>query len=174
MTMSRPALLLSLILLLALPAGVLRAQQATAHPWQSLTPAEQDLLSPLRDKWDHLSPHRQDHMLQRAGHWVTLPPERREQIRERIARWQRMTPEQRARTRRELQRFHRLPPARQAQLRAAFERFQQLPPDQQERLLRQWHSKTPDQRRAWLHRMGPNDAVPPPDMRPFGGPRRHR
>lgn len=161
----RLALFLSLALLSGLP-GALRAQAAT-HPWQSLTPAQQELLSPLRGKWNSLPAHRQNHLLEKAARWVKLPPGRREEIRERIARWQRMTPEQRAETRREIARFHRLPPARQQQLRAAFERFQQLPPTRREQLLQQWQSKTPAERRQWVHQMGPDGAIPPPSMRPF-------
>jgi hypothetical protein len=172
MTMPRLTLLLSLLLLLGLPAGALRAQQAT-HPWKSLTPAQQELLSPLRDKWDGMPPHRQNHLLEKTTRWVNLPPRKREEIRERIARWQRMTPAQRAEARHDLNRFHRLPPDRQTQLRAAFERFQNLPPDQRERLLQQWHSKTPAERRQWVHETGAEGAVPPPSMRPFGGSGHH-
>ena len=80
--MSRFALL---PLLLAL-AGVapLHAQQAppaaasVARPWQSLDPAQQDVLAPLRGHWNEMSPRKQAHMLKRAEHGVTLPPDRRE------------------------------------------------------------------------------------------------
>jgi hypothetical protein len=163
--------LLALILLCGLPCGARRAQ-AAPHPRRRHTPAQQDVLAPLRDKWDSLPPHRQDHLLQKSAHWVGLPPRQREEVRQRIERWQRMTPAQRAAVRRDMERFHRLPPERQQQLRAAFERFQQLPPPQRERLLREWQSKSPAEQRQWLHDAGPRGVAPPPSMRPPGN-RRH-
>lgn len=109
--------------------------------WQSLSPAERDVLAPLADKWDSLPPQRQARMLERAQQWKTLPPEQRQAIRQRIDQWQKMTPEQREQASENSKRFQQLPPEQREQLHAAFQHFQQLPPDQREQLLRQWHEE---------------------------------
>lgn len=128
--------------------------QAAPRPWQSLSPAQRELLAPMRADWDTLPPHKQARMLDKTRHWLTLPPAQQDKIRERIARWHAMTPEQRHLARENMRKFHELPPEQREQLHHAYQQFQQLPPAQREKLLRQWRSQTIEQRQQWLRETG--------------------
>jgi hypothetical protein len=130
--------------------------------WQSLDPAQREVLMPLRDKWDTLPPIKQSRMMKRAEGWVTLPPAQREEIRQRVARWQVMTPAERKQTRANRLEFQRLPPDERARLHSAFERFQQMPPQQRDALLRQWRAIPPSQRMRWLNESGKRGALRKP------------
>ncbi|HUA79405.1 MAG TPA: DUF3106 domain-containing protein [Dyella sp.] len=144
------------------------AQNGATHPWNTLSPAQQNLLSPLQSQWDTLPPKRQEHMLQRTQEWMQLPPQRQQEIRDRIARWQQMTPEQRQQARENQHLYDTLPSQKQEELHDAFKRFQQLPPDQRDALRRQWMQQSPEERRQWLNHMGPRSTLP--SGRAFGMP----
>jgi hypothetical protein len=131
-----------------------------AHPWSSLSAAQQNLLAPLQPQWDTLPPARQEHMLERTQEWMKLPPDRQQEIRDRIERWQQMTPEQRAQARQNQHLYDTLPTDKQQQLHDAFKRFQQLPPDQREALRRRWLEQSPEEQRQWLQHLGPNSTLP--------------
>jgi hypothetical protein len=159
----RPLRLPSLFALLfgLMAAAPLYAQNGPSlHPWNTLSPAQQNMLGPLQSQWNTLSPQRQEHMLQRAQDWLKLPPQEQEQIRDRIARWQQMTPEQREQARQNQHLYDNLPADKQQQLHDAFQRFQQLPPAQREALRRQWQQQTPEQKQRWLQHLGPNSTLP--------------
>src|SRR6185312_10186226 len=151
MTLSaRPLLPIVLAILLgSLAAPALHAQAAPPAPvaWNSLTPAQRDVLAPLAQEWNTMPPHRQQHMLEKSEQWVNLPPAKREQAREN----QRL--------------FRQLPPGQREQLHAAYQRFQQLPPERRAQLMRQWHAMPPAQRLQWLHHGPENDPRPPPPHR---------
>jgi hypothetical protein len=166
------------VLLAALLGGVaaapLHAQDAPSsthgdmpspRAWNSLDPAQREILAPLQKEWDNMSPRKQSHMLQRAEHWVTLPPEKREEVRQHIARWQQMTPDERRQARENRRKFKQLPAQQREQLHATFERFQRLPPAQRERLIHEWHALPPAERLHWDERHGHDRQMPPP-----GGP----
>ncbi|GLQ97050.1 DUF3106 domain-containing protein [Dyella mobilis] len=152
--------------LFALIFGLLAAapsyaqNQGALHPWNTLSPAQQNMLQPLQSQWDTLPPKRQEHMLERTQGWLKLPPERQQEIRDRIARWQQMTPAQREQARQNQHLYDTLSPDKQQQLHDAFKRFQQLPPDQREALRRQWQQQSPDQKRQWLQHVGPRSTLP--------------
>lgn len=136
---------------LALPAMATPATGGGRVPWSQLSPAQRDVLSPLREKWNQLPPHRQQHLLHRAERWSRLPPARRAQIRERIRQWQRMTPQQRAEARRNMRRYRQLTPRQREELHQAYRRFKALPPAERERLRKRWHQLSPAQRARWLN-----------------------
>ena len=155
--------------------GVLHAQDAppssassapaAARPWQSLDPAQQEVLAPLRGHWNEMPPRKQAHMLEKTERWLTLPPEQQDKIRDRIARWHAMTPEQRHLARENMRKFHELPPEQREQLHHAYQQFQRMPPAQREKLLRKWRSQTIEQRQQWLREKG-SQHRPPRDGRP--------
>ncbi|HEU4669577.1 MAG TPA: DUF3106 domain-containing protein [Dyella sp.] len=180
-------LILALGLLLAAGPVALHAQDASSRgrpdvegtgvpaprPWQSLSPAQRDLLAPLHKDWDTLPPRRQAHMLEKSEHWLTLPPEQRERIRERIARWQAMSPEERRLARENMRKFHELPPDQRRELHQAFRQFQAMPPDRREQLLRKWHSLSTEQRRQWIDHMHRGHGRPAGPAPPGAGAPRH-
>jgi len=157
-----------LILLLGLTIAAPSYAQ-NVHPWNSLSPAQQNLLSPLQSQWDTLPPARQEHMLQRTQEWMKLSPERQQEVREHIARWQQMTPEQRAQARQNQHLYDTLPATKQQELHDAFKRFQQLTPAQREALRRQWQQQSPEQHHQWLEHLGPQSTLP--SGHAFGMPR---
>ena len=149
--------------LFVLMLGLMAAAPSYAqnqHPWNTLSPAQQNMLQPLQSQWSTLQPKRQEHLLERTQDWLKLPPERQQEIRDHIARWQQMTPEQREQARQNQHLYDNLPPAKQQELHEAFKRFQQLPPDQRDALRRQWQEQSPEQRQQWLQHMGPGSTLP--------------
>ncbi|QAU23047.1 DUF3106 domain-containing protein [Dyella sp. M7H15-1] len=163
-------LLFTLMLGLMAAAPSYAQNQTAPHPWNTLSPAQQNMLQPLQSQWNTLSPKRQERMLQRTQDWMKLPPEKQQEIRDRIARWQQMTPDQRELARENQHLYDTLPPAKQQELHDAFKRFQQLPPDQRDALRRQWQEQSPEQRRQWLQHIGPRSTMP--GKHAFGMPRR--
>lgn len=126
------------LLLLALAAGnafagAANAQTAAPLPaWEQLTPTQRELLiAPIRERWN-------------------ANPAGRTRIYEHAQRWQSMTPEQRTRARHGLHRWERMDPAQREQMRALFEKMRSMTPAQRSTLRDQWHTMTPEQRRAWV------------------------
>jgi Protein of unknown function (DUF3106) len=160
--------LFTLMLGLMAAAPSYAQNQGVSHPWNTLSPAQQNMLQPLQSQWNTLPPKRQEHMLERTQDWLKLPPDRQQEIRDRIARWQQMTPAQREQARQNQHLYDTLPPAKQQELHEAFKRFQQLPPDQRDALRRQWQEQSPEERLQWLQHMGPHSTLP--GKRAFGMP----
>ena len=95
------------------------AKQNRKVEWQQLTPAQRDVLEPMREHWDKLPPGRQQALTRGAERWESMSPEQREEIRQRAERWKSLPPEERERMKERYDRFKSLPPEEQDRLRQA-------------------------------------------------------
>jgi hypothetical protein len=77
-------------------------------PWESLTPEDQRVLAPGRERWQR---------------WRDLPPERKARLRERLERFRRLPPQQQARVRVAFRDFRALPEPERRRLREEWRRL---------------------------------------------------
>jgi len=107
-------------LLLALLLGALGAAQAGPDPaWETLTPAQKQVLAPLQRDWSSLDPSRREKWIEVAARYPTMSEDKRRRLQERMATWARMTPAERASARLQYQEIRQLPPEeRQARWQA--------------------------------------------------------
>lgn len=137
----------SLIFGLLLLAGSALAQSTPTQPlpeWDKLTPQQREaLIAPMREHWNS-DPGERPRMLEHAQRWKTMTPEQRKQARKGMRRFEGMKPHQRE------------------EARALFERMKDLPPEQRKKLRDEWKGMTPEQRRVWVQKNAPKDAMPSP------------
>jgi hypothetical protein len=92
--------------------------------WSSLTPQQQQALSPLQRDWPALDANRRQKWLEVATHFPTMPADERQRVQERMAEWARLTPAERTQARLQFQEVRQLP----AQERTArWQAYQALP-----------------------------------------------
>jgi hypothetical protein len=128
------------VLTLALSPAFAFAQAAPPPlpDWDSLTPAQRELLvAPMRERWN-ANPEERARMLARAQHWQAMPAAQRERARHGMQRWEGM------------------PPHKRAEARALFHAMRGMDAQQRRDFMQAWRQKTPDARKAWL------DANPAP------------
>jgi hypothetical protein len=134
--------LAALVLVLALAAGVVAAQDFDALPapvlmllesarqqWPQLDASSRAALVAAAQQWLRMTPAEQAAMRQRGQAWDRQPAALRAQRRAPFAAWQRLSAADQRRLRTSAEAFARLPVERQQELRAA---FRQLPADLQQ------------------------------------------
>jgi len=136
----------------AVPQAAAQNAPAPASPlaWGSLSPAQQEVLAPLKKNWEQLPPDAQQRMQRGASRWTQMTPEQRGNTQQRFQKWNALTPEQRGQIRERYQRFSTLPPQQQRRLRQTYQRFSALPPEQRKKLRARWNSMSPQERQAAL------------------------
>jgi hypothetical protein len=133
-----PRLRLLPVLLAVLWTPAFAAPPAPLPTWDSLTPAQRDVLvAPLREHWN-------------------ADPSARARLWERAQRWQQMTPAQRARAHRGFDRWEHMDPEQRRTMRALFQAMRAMTPAQRTALRRQWRAMTPEQRRDWVRARSPS------------------
>lgn len=138
MTLRRPALaLLGLTALALVAVGVVRAAEAPPvdrpPTWASLSPQQQQVLTPLRRDWATIEPDRKQKWIEVARRFPALPAAERQRVQERMAEWARMTPAERGRARLQFQQSRQIP-AEDRQAR--WEAYKALPDEEREELAR--------------------------------------
>ena len=135
------------VLTIALSPALAWAQAAPPLPeWDSLTPAQRELLlAPLRERWN-ANPEERARMLARAQHWQAMPAAQRERARHGMQRWEGM------------------PPHKRAEARALFHAMRGMEAQQRREFMQAWRQKSPEARKAWL------DANPSPTRKPSPTP----
>ena len=123
--------------------------------WRSLSPEQQHLLQNYQDKWNSLPPEKQEALNRGSQRWLSMTPEQRAGAQQRFGQWRAMPPEQRQELRQRWQQFKSLPPEQQQRVRESFQRFRQMPPERRQELRKQWHQRSPEQRRNFTHRAPP-------------------
>ena len=76
------------------------AQPVPGVPWAQLTPEQQTVLEPYRERWNQLPPDRQQAFARGADRWQQMTPEQRQKMQE---RWRHAPPEQREKMRKHMQ-----------------------------------------------------------------------
>jgi hypothetical protein len=122
------------------------AGPAAPRAWESLSPAQQQLLQSYHGGWNALPPERQDALAKGSGRWLAMTPQQRENAQQRFTQWRAMPPEQRQELRQRWQQFKSLPQEQQQRVREQFRRFRQMPLERRQELRRQWQHMSPAQR----------------------------
>ncbi len=117
--------LLLLLLILAGPA------LAGGRDWQSLSPAEREVLAPLADRWPQLDETSQDGWLLMARRYPELPATEQRRLRDRLRAWAELSPAERERVRKGHAQAQRVPASDR---QAKWERYQSLPPERKQEL----------------------------------------
>lgn len=99
--------------------------------WQNLTPAQQQVLSPLAPDWAHMAPNRKAKWLEIAARYPAMPAEGKQRVQERMAEWARMSPEERGQARSNFQETRRLS---HEERRDQWEAYQALPKESKDAL----------------------------------------
>jgi hypothetical protein len=120
--MARAVAAIILAWCLALPAwaGVLPAKPT----WPELTPAQQQILAPLKDDWGTLDSPRRKKWLAIAERYPAMKPEEQQRLTQRMQEWTHLTPQQRQVVRQKHQAIKQLPPEKREQLNAKWQQYQ--------------------------------------------------
>ena len=127
---------------------------APAPTWQSLTPAQRNLLAPLANDWDQLGPTQRSKWLNATPRLATLPAPELARLHERMRDWAHLTPSERANARVSFQVAKQVD-AEQRQ--AKWEAYQALPPEKRQELA----EKAAARRQAQTKAGGPNPKLMP-------------
>jgi hypothetical protein len=123
------AALLSLYLVLSMLPG--NAQSAEALTWSSLTPAQQQALTPLKEEWGALPENRRLKWREMADRFSSLTPTQQHRVQERMARWAQMSAQQREHARQNYQQLRKVPPKERQE---KWEAYQRLSPEERRAL----------------------------------------
>lgn len=127
----RQALAVALALLIAVLAlGPVRAEDRSPS-WNSLTPAQKQVLAPLQRDWSSIEPARRQKWLEVAARYPQMPADERERLQARMSEWARMTPAQRAAARQQFQEVRRVP---DEERQARWQAYQSLTPEERDSL----------------------------------------
>lgn len=108
------------------------APNASGGPaWQSLSPAQQQILAPLAQDWPHLPANRKAKWLEIAARYPAMPAEDKQRLQARMAEWARMSPEERGQARSNFQETRRLS---HEERRDQWEAYKALPKESREAL----------------------------------------
>lgn len=120
------------VALLGLAALVLAAPALADGPsWDSLNPAQRQILAPLRRDWPTIEATRKAKWLEVAARYPSLPPDERQRLQERMSAWARMTPAERTRARQQYQETRQLPVEEK---QARWQAYQSLTEDERQAL----------------------------------------
>lgn len=98
---TRPKLWQLAFLLIALCLG---SQNVLASErFSELSPAQQEVLAPLKDRWNTLPKGRRQQLAKNASRFAQLPPAKQEALRQSMRQFKELPPEERAEVRRRWQ-----------------------------------------------------------------------
>ena len=157
---TRPMIRMWRIALLAVLLSSAPAWGVTPHmthgapvTWSALSPAQQQLLAPMRNQWARLPTARQRALARGSRIWLHMSPAQRRQAQQRFRKWRRLTPQRRALLRRRWRQFRALPAPQRAAIRRSFRQFERLPAWRRQRLRQRWENATPAQRQLMIAHM---------------------
>lgn len=119
------------VLLLVLAAGAPLMAAETGPSWNSLTPAQRQVLAPLQRDWASIDAGQREKWIEVAAKSPTMPPAERQLLQTRMTEWARMSPAERAGARQRFQEVKRLP-AEERQAR--WQAYQALSPEERSKL----------------------------------------
>src|SRR5258708_3728733 len=103
-------------LCVAVPALALSPSDVKKPTWKDLTPAQQQVLAPLRADWDTLDTVRRKKWVGIAERYPKMKPEEQKRVQERMRDWAKLTPEQRRVARQRYQALAKLPPKQRQEI----------------------------------------------------------
>jgi hypothetical protein len=78
--------------------------------WNTLTPAQQSALAPLKRDWQGIDALRKQKWLEIAARFPNMPADERQRVQDRMTEWARMSPEERGRARLQFQEVRQISP----------------------------------------------------------------
>lgn len=105
---------IAIVILLCLPST---NASAAAISWNSLSPVQQEALTPLSQQWDTLSEQQRNRLLKTTKTYSKLTPEHKQRFRDRLTAWSKLTPEQRKAAREKYRAFKKLPPEQREEVK---------------------------------------------------------
>jgi hypothetical protein len=109
---------------LGLMAGGAHAAGA-APRWESLKPAEREVLAPLKDDWETLDAQRKRKWIAVAKRYPAMKPDEQARLSERMRMWASLTPDQRRGAREMFLRQSAMPTEKRDALPRKWEEYQQ-------------------------------------------------
>src|SRR4051812_39505256 len=80
--------------------------------WSELTPAQQQILGPLKPEWDNFDSTRRKKWVEVAGRYPKMKPEEQQRLQKRMTEWVKLTPQERRAAREKYQTLQKLPPTK--------------------------------------------------------------
>lgn len=97
---------------------------AAVKSWHSLTPMQQEALSPLSRQWDSLPELQQNRLINTTKRYPHLAPEQKQRFHNRLEAWSKLTPEQRKAAREKYRAFSKVPAETREQVKQMVKREQ--------------------------------------------------
>ncbi len=131
--MAKTLIAIILCLSFVAPAAAAAPQQpqAAAQPkpakpaWAELTPAQQQVLAPLKDDWQEIDTLRRGKWVRVADRYPKMKPDEQQLLQTRMKEWATLTPEQRRIAREKYQTIKKLPPDERAKVKSKWQQYQQ-------------------------------------------------
>ena len=122
--------LLALIVTLCIAFSAVAAQsqpaakKAPRPQWSELTPAQQDVLAPLRRDWEELDTTRRKKWIAIADRYPTMKPAAQKRLQKRMQEWAQLTPQERQEARERYKRMRKLSRERRKEIKEQWEESQ--------------------------------------------------
>ncbi len=113
-------------------AATIAASKSEVKPaWSELTPAQQDVLTPLASQWPQLDGNHKVKWIAISNKYPAMTPEQQKRLKQNIADWAKLTPEQHRLARESYAKAKKLNPEQKT---AQWQQYQQLPEEQKQKL----------------------------------------
>ena len=100
-----------------------------SHPvkpeWSELTPAQQQVLDPLKDQWGGFDAARRKHWVKIANRYPKMKPEEQQRLTTNIKEWAQLTPAQRQAAREKCKKLNCTSPEQRARVKSQWNKYQQ-------------------------------------------------
>jgi hypothetical protein len=110
----------------AASAATVPPQSKAAKPdWSELKPAQQQVLSPLKEHWADLDTTRRQKWVKVSNAYPKMKPEEQQRLQERMRDWVKLSTEQRRAAREKYLALKKLPPAKREEVKLQWQQYQQ-------------------------------------------------
>jgi hypothetical protein len=124
----------ALVLAVGLGASLPAAASKSDPTWRELSPAQREVLAPLKDGWSAMEPTRKRKWVGVANRYPTMNADEQARVRERMAEWAALAPEQRRAARDNFRAVRDLDPDARNAVRDKWQAYQNLPEDKRREL----------------------------------------
>ena len=101
------------------------AKKVAKPAWAELTPAQQQVLSPVQAEWDQLDTTRRKKWVSIADRYPTMKPAQQERLQKRMQEWAKLTPAERKAAREKYQSLKKQPPQKRDEVKRRWQEYEQ-------------------------------------------------
>ena len=105
------------------------AKKAPRPQWAELTPAQQEVLAPLKRDWEELDTTRRKKWIAIADRYPTMKPASQKRLQKRMHEWAQLTPAERQEARERYKRLRKLSRERRKEIKEKWDESQAAPPE---------------------------------------------